>query len=73
MREFGTSWETMFVREVDGRAVDRWYQSITAKRGLSAGTAVRHFNVMHHMMGKAAHDLGARTPALIAIRPIWWK
>ena len=45
---------TMFVREVDGRAVDRWYQSITAKRGLSAGTAVRHFNVMHHMMGKAA-------------------
>src|SRR5690348_12626674 len=24
------------------------------RHGLSAGTAVRHFNVMHHMMGKAA-------------------
>ena len=45
---------TMFVREVDGRAVDRWYQGLTAKRGLSPGTAVRHFNVMHHMMEKAA-------------------
>jgi len=44
----------MFVREVDGRAVDRWYQGLTDRRGLSAGTAVRHFNVMHHMMGKAA-------------------
>ena len=45
---------TMFVREVDGQAVDRWYQGLTAKRGLSPGTAVRHFNVMHHMMEKAA-------------------
>src|SRR6266481_3551625 len=45
---------SLFVREVDGRAVDRWYQSLTAKRALSPGTAVRHFNVMHHMMGKAA-------------------
>jgi integrase len=44
---------SMFVREVDGRAVDRWYQGLT-ERGLSAGTAVRHFNVMHHMMEKAA-------------------
>jgi integrase len=44
----------MFVREVDGRAVDRWYQGLTERRELSAGTAVRHFNVMHHMMGKAA-------------------
>jgi integrase len=44
----------LFVREVDGRAVDRWYQGLTERRGLSAGTAVRHFNVMHHMMGKAA-------------------
>jgi integrase len=43
-----------FVREVDGRAVDRWYQGLTARRGLSAGTAVRHFNVMHHMMEKAS-------------------
>jgi len=44
----------LFVREVDGPAVDRWYQGLTAKRGLSEGTAVRHFNVMHHMMEKAA-------------------
>jgi integrase len=44
----------LFVREVDGPAVDRWYQKLTMERGLSPGTAVRHFNVMHHMMGKAA-------------------
>src|SRR5262252_7287591 len=38
---------SMFVRELaDGTAVDRWYQGLTAKRGLSQGTAVRHFNVM---------------------------
>ena len=43
-----------FVREVDGSAVSRWYEDLTAVRGLSAGTAVRHFNVMHHMMEKAA-------------------
>jgi len=45
---------SMFVREVDGRAVAGWYQRLTEHHGLSAGTAVRHFNVMHHMMGKAA-------------------
>jgi integrase len=45
---------TMFVREVDGQAVDRWYQGLTARRALSPGTAVRHFNVMHHMMEKAS-------------------
>lgn len=45
---------SMFVREVDGRAVDRWYQGLTEECGLSAGTAVRHFNVLHHMMEKAA-------------------
>jgi integrase len=45
---------TMFVRETeDGQAVNRWYQELTAKGGLSPGTAVRHFNVMHHMMEKA--------------------
>jgi len=43
-----------FVREVDGPAVDRWYRSLTETKGLSEGTAVRHFNVMHHLMGKAA-------------------
>jgi len=48
-REMGT----LFVREVDGVTVDRWYQGLTAAKGLSAGTAVRHFNVMHHMMEKA--------------------
>jgi integrase len=44
----------LFVREVDAVAVARWYESLTSVRKLSAGTAVRHFNVMHHMMGKAA-------------------
>jgi len=51
----------MFVREVDGQAVDRWYQGLTAKRGLSPGTAVRHFNVMHHMMAKASTIWAAET------------
>jgi len=45
---------SLFVREVDGTAVDRWYQSLTAERKLSQGTAARHFNVMHHMMAKAS-------------------
>src|SRR6516164_3936271 len=45
----------MFVRETeDGRAVDRWYQGLTVRHELSPGTAVRHFNVMHHMMEKAS-------------------
>jgi len=44
----------LFVREVDGSAVHGWYRGLTEKRELSAGTAVRHFNVMHHMMKKAA-------------------
>jgi integrase len=57
-----------FVREVDGSAVGRWYENLTAGRELSAGTAVRHFNVMHHMMEKAstiwAQDTGIdRNPA----------
>jgi hypothetical protein len=43
-----------FVREVDGAAVSRWYEDLTAVRDLSPGTAVRHFNVMHHMMEKAS-------------------
>ena len=43
-----------FVREVDGDAVGRWYENLTAVRNLSPGTAVRHFNVMHHMMEKAS-------------------
>jgi hypothetical protein len=43
----------MFVREVDGVAVQRWYENLTAIRGLADNTAVRHFNVMHHMMEKA--------------------
>ncbi|HKU74647.1 MAG TPA: site-specific integrase [Pyrinomonadaceae bacterium] len=43
-----------FVREIDGNAVSRWYENLTAVHELSPGTAVRHFNVMHHMMKKAA-------------------
>jgi integrase len=48
-RELGT----LFVREVDGVAVHCWYRRLMDCRGLSAGTAVRHFNVIHHMMEKA--------------------
>ncbi len=44
----------LFVREAGGIAVERWYRSLMDEKGLSEGTAVRHFNVMHHMMGKAA-------------------
>ena len=44
----------LFVREADGNAVTSWYGNLTTIRSLSAGTAVRHFNVMHHMMEKAA-------------------
>ncbi len=44
----------MFVREVDGAEITQWFENLTAERDLSAGTAVRHFNVMHHMMEKAA-------------------
>ena len=35
-------------------SVSRWYENLTAVRDLSPGTAVRHFNVMHHMMEKAS-------------------
>jgi integrase len=44
----------LFVREVDGRAMERWYRGLTDVKGLSPGTAVRHYVVMHHMMEKAA-------------------
>lgn len=30
------------------------YENLVVKRGLSPGTAVRHFNVMHHMVDNAA-------------------
>jgi integrase len=51
----------LFVREVDGRAVNQWYQTLMSVRGLAPGTAVRHFNVMHHMMEKAATIWSADT------------
>lgn len=44
----------LFVREAGGIAIDRWYRCLMEEKGLSEGTALRHFNVMHHMMGKAA-------------------
>jgi integrase len=44
----------LFVREVDGSAINTWYEKLTTFRELSVGTAVRHFNVMHHMMEKAS-------------------
>lgn len=44
----------MFVREVSGVDVKRWYDNLTGKRGLAVNTAARHFNVMHHLMKKAS-------------------
>jgi len=44
----------LFVREVDGNAITRWYENLMIVREVSPATAVRHFNVMHHMMKKAA-------------------
>ena len=40
--------------QVDGSAIDGWYQRLTTAKGLAQGTAVRHLVVMHHMMAKAA-------------------
>jgi integrase len=71
-RELGN----LFVREVDGPAADRWYRGLTAIHGLTESTALRHYNVMHHMMGKAAqiwsHETGIdRNPAdlIDVVRP----
>jgi integrase len=50
----GTELGHLFVREVDGTAVHGWYRGLTEEKKLCAGTAVRHFNVMHHMMKKAS-------------------
>lgn len=44
----------LFVREVEGSTVGKWYSNLMEIRNLSPGTAVRHFTVMHHMMAKAA-------------------
>ncbi len=45
----------LFVRELkDSAAVDGWYRKLTEEKGLTAGTAARHFNVMHHLLEKAA-------------------
>jgi len=44
----------MFVREVDGMAVQEWYDNLTDVRELAVNTAERHFHVMHHMMKKAS-------------------
>ena len=43
-----------FVREVDGAAVQCWYLHLSEEKSLAASTAVRHFNVMHHLLGRAA-------------------
>jgi hypothetical protein len=59
-----------FVREVDGVAVSRRYENLTVLRELSAGTAVRHFNVMHHMMKKAT-TIWSKETELTGTRPTW--
>ncbi len=43
-----------FAREVEGASVERWYHDLTVLQELSEGTALRHFNVIHHMLGRAA-------------------
>ena len=57
-----------FVSEIDGAAVERWYHDLTMIQGLSASTALRHFNVLHHLFGRATtvwtKDTGlSRNPA----------
>ena len=42
-------------------AIQHWYENLTGKRGLADNTAVRHFNVMHHMMEKASTIWSAET------------
>ena len=44
----------LFVREASGDVMRKWYAGLTEVKELSQGTALRHFNVMHHMMEKAA-------------------
>ena len=61
-----------FVREVDGDAVGGWYERLTAVRELSPGTAVRHFNVMHHMR-RRLRRFGPKIPGLTGIRRIKWR
>jgi hypothetical protein len=63
----------MFVRETDGRAVDRRYQGLTAKHRPTPGTAARHFNVLDHMMEKASTIWAAETGIDRAIQQTWWK
>jgi hypothetical protein len=59
----------LFVREVDGVAVGKGYANLTGARKLSAGTAVRHFHVIHHMMERPRR-FGPRKPGSTGIRPI---
>ena len=59
----------LFVREVDGVTVGKWYANLTGVRKLSAGTAVRHFHVMHHMMEKAS-TIWSKATELTGIRQI---
>ena len=47
----------LFVREVDGTAVQGWYRGLTDEKGLSAGTAVRHFNCHAPHDGEGVGDL----------------
>jgi integrase len=54
----------MFVRNVDGTPIQRWCDNLTGKRGLTENTAVRHFNVMHHLM-KMASTIWSRETGLI--------
>jgi integrase len=54
LKGIGKQFGHLFVREAGGVAIDQWYRGLMEEKNLSEGTALRHFNVMHHMMGKAA-------------------
>lgn len=60
----------LFVREVDGNGITRWYENLMIVREVSPATAVRHFNVMHHMMKKAA-TIWSKETGIDRIPPIW--
>jgi integrase len=53
LKGIGKQFGHLFVREAGGIAIDQWYRGLMEK-GLSEGTALLHFNVMHHIMRKAA-------------------
>lgn len=61
----------MFVREVDGIGPPSSMRTSLWKRSLAENTAVRHFNVMHHMMKKAATIWSVALTAIWVLTHFW--